>query len=106
MINFAEELDQYENKVIEKFRNHSVLTNLSDLSNLEFEELLLQRRFLSMHFTPFCEQILIGLEDNEAKEVDKADVPNVTIESLQNQANFLNDQINAVNKMIHHLRSR
>ncbi|MBI4163103.1 MAG: iron-containing redox enzyme family protein [Candidatus Aenigmarchaeota archaeon] len=68
-MNFSEELDRYENVLINKFKNHVVLKNISKLSDNNLKRLLLQRRLISLEFTPLYEQTICGLEHEEAKKI-------------------------------------
>lgn len=63
-----ERLNIFDDAVIEQFRR-DVNTNLRILSDLELEDKLVQRRFLSLAFTPFYDQGIDVLEDDEAKQV-------------------------------------
>jgi len=64
------ELDKYEDSLISEFRSHPVFVSLGSFRNEEFEEILLQRRFLSTKvFTPFCDLAIDGLNDINAKRL-------------------------------------
>ena len=67
---YAKRMNEVEDGLIQKFREHHVLSALSSLTNDEFKELLVQRAFLSTRaFTPFCDLASAGLHDEEAKDV-------------------------------------
>ncbi len=68
-MSFTEELNVHENMLIERLRNHQVLSNLQNFSDKKFEDFLLQRRFFSLLFTPALESVLVGLESQEAKSI-------------------------------------
>lgn len=68
-MNFIQDLNKHEVEKIEKFRKHPVLANIVGLSNIDFEKLLLQRRFLASEFTPSCEKVLVGIENEDAKKI-------------------------------------
>ncbi len=63
-MNLIEKLNQHEDQAIQTLRSK---LDLSRLSDNQFRELLLQRRLFALHFTPSYEQVLAGLEDEEAK---------------------------------------
>lgn len=69
MMNLVERLNQLDDRIITNFRSTPVLVDLRRLSNSEFEDILIQRRFLSLAFTPFNDQAVDGLEDEEAKQI-------------------------------------
>jgi len=69
-MDFIGELDKYEDSLIDEFRSHPVFVSLSSFRNKEFEEILLQRRFLSIKvFTPFCDMAIDGLNDEKSKKL-------------------------------------
>ena len=68
-MNYIEELNSHENQLIEKLRNHPILSGLDKLTTQQFEHFLLQRRFFSLNFTPVVEHVLVGLENQEAKKI-------------------------------------
>jgi len=64
---YLEELDRYENGLIEKFRSHPVFTNIKTLSDSEFKNMLVQKRFISLSFTPLYDCAIDAIEDKEGK---------------------------------------
>ncbi|MFK0233053.1 hypothetical protein [Streptomyces vinaceus] len=58
-------LDGFEDALIERFRAHPVLANVTGLPEEDFAALLLQRRFVSLAFTP-CYDLAIDLLRDEA----------------------------------------
>ncbi|MFE5534507.1 hypothetical protein [Streptomyces sp. NPDC056492] len=58
-------LDGFEDALIGEFRAHPVLANVSGLADEDFAALLLQRRFVSLAFTP-CYDLAIDLLRDEA----------------------------------------
>ncbi len=69
MQTYAAELDKCEDTFIQAFKEHPVLAHLDRLDNATLEELLLQRRLVSLHFTPLYERAICALDSEEAKEV-------------------------------------
>ncbi|MFD7910730.1 hypothetical protein ACFV30_08360 [Streptomyces sp. NPDC059752] len=57
------ELDRFEDDLIEQYRQHPVLANVTQLPEEEFAEILLQRRFLSLAFTPAYDLAIDLLQD-------------------------------------------
>ncbi len=47
-----QELDRFEDELIEQYKQHPVLANIALLPDEDFAAILLQRRFLSLAFTP------------------------------------------------------
>ena len=69
---FIERFENLEEKLILRFKNHSVLSSLRKLTNNQFEEILIQRAFLSiLGFTPFYDLASVGIENKEAKDLVK-----------------------------------
>lgn len=64
-----DDLDSYEDDLIERFRNHPVLANLAALTDDDFHEVLLQRRFLSLAFTPAYDLAIDLLADEQSIEI-------------------------------------
>ncbi|MFI5668492.1 hypothetical protein [Streptomyces sp. NPDC051704] len=58
-------LDGFEDALIERFRAHPVLANATGIPEEDFAALLLQRRFVSLAFTP-CYDLAIDLLSDEA----------------------------------------
>ncbi|MEV0414733.1 hypothetical protein AB0I68_28950 [Streptomyces sp. NPDC050448] len=56
-------LDQFEDELIERFEAHPVLANVTGLPDEDFAALLLQRRFVSLAFTPSYDLAIDLLED-------------------------------------------
>lgn len=57
------DLDEFEDGLIERFRSHPVLAGVPMLSDAQFTAVLLQRRFLSLAFTPAYDVAIDLLED-------------------------------------------
>jgi hypothetical protein len=57
------ELDEFEDKLIDRFKEHPVLANVTLLSDHDFTTLLLQRRFVSLAFTPVYDLAIDLLRD-------------------------------------------
>lgn len=63
-------LEELETALIGRFVKHPVLGHLEELSNPEFEEVLLQKRIFSLEFFErFYNRAICGLESEEAKEI-------------------------------------
>ncbi|MFI1396371.1 hypothetical protein [Streptomyces sp. NPDC020681] len=58
-----QELDRFEDELIERFKEHPVLANIGRLSDDDFAAVLLQRRFLSLAFTPSYDLAIDLLRD-------------------------------------------
>ncbi len=65
-INSLEELDSYENQLINEFNSQRVLSSLNKLSDESFRQLLLQKRFHSLAFTPLYDAAIDGLSNKNA----------------------------------------
>ncbi|MFD5149013.1 hypothetical protein [Streptomyces sp. NPDC058401] len=63
------ELDGFENGLIERFEEHPVLANVTRLPDEEFTALLLQRRFVSLAFTPSYDLAIDLLRDEEGLRI-------------------------------------
>ncbi|MFE6842839.1 hypothetical protein [Streptomyces sp. NPDC057686] len=57
------DLDRFEDALIERFKEHPVLANVAGLPDEDFAELLLQRRFVSLAFTPSYDLAIDLLRD-------------------------------------------
>ncbi|MFE9929843.1 hypothetical protein [Streptomyces sp. NPDC005533] len=57
------DLDRFEDELIEQYRRHPVLANIERLPEEAFAEILLQRRFLSLAFTPAYDLAIDLLQD-------------------------------------------
>jgi hypothetical protein len=64
-----DDLDRFEDDLIERFRAHPVLQNLTSLTDDDFHEILLQRRFLSLAFTPAYDLAIDLLTDERGLEI-------------------------------------
>ncbi len=60
-----EALDEFEDDLIEQFRQHPVLKKLELITDADFAAVLLQRRFLSLAFTPAYDLVIDLLEDEK-----------------------------------------
>jgi hypothetical protein len=60
----VDDLNAFEDDLIEQFRQHPVLANLDTLSEDGFAGVLLQRRFISLAFTPAYDLAIDLLRDN------------------------------------------
>ncbi|GAB3462949.1 hypothetical protein [Actinophytocola sediminis] len=66
------ELDLFEDELIARFRGHPVLSRADRLTDAEFHELLLQRRFLSLAFTPAYDLAIDLLTDQQSLRIARA----------------------------------
>lgn len=66
------ELDEFEDEQIARFREHPVLRRVDRLTDAEFHEVLLQRRFLSLAFTPAYDLAIDLLTDRQSLRVARA----------------------------------
>ena len=66
------ELDEFEDKLIERFRGHPVLAEVQRLGAAEFHNVLLQRRFLSLAFTPAYDLAIDMLNDEQSVRIARA----------------------------------
>lgn len=64
-----EELDRFEDELIERYAQHPVLANIAQLSDEDFTAILLQRRFLSLAFTPAYDLAIDLLRDEEGLRI-------------------------------------
>lgn len=62
------DLDDHEDVLIQRFQQHPCLHNLASLSQTGFVGLLLQRRFLSLAFTPVYDMAIDGLTHPRDKQ--------------------------------------
>ncbi len=62
MTDYLKALDDFENGIISRFRQTPVLSELDKLSNDKLKKLLLQRRQISLQFTPLYEKALAFVE--------------------------------------------
>jgi hypothetical protein len=63
------ELDRFEDDLIERFRSHPVLRNLDRLTDANFRTVLLQRRFLSLAFTTAYDLAIDLLTDEQGLKI-------------------------------------
>ncbi|RSN55345.1 hypothetical protein DMH01_34110 [Amycolatopsis sp. WAC 04182] len=63
------ELDEFEDGLIERFRNHPALRGATELSQEELQTILLQRRFLSLAFTMAYDLAIDLLTDEQSKRI-------------------------------------
>ncbi|SDJ20591.1 hypothetical protein [Nonomuraea jiangxiensis] len=66
---FLRELDGFEDGLIEDFKRHPVLVHVPLLSDDDFATLLLQRRFLSLAFTPAYDLAIDLLTDESGLRI-------------------------------------
>ena len=64
-----DDLDRFEDDLIDQFRSHPVLGSLTSLEDDDFRDILLQRRFLSLAFTPAYDLAIDLLTDEEGLEI-------------------------------------
>ncbi|MBT2479015.1 hypothetical protein [Streptomyces sp. ISL-94] len=64
-----QELDTFEDELIEQYKQHPVLANIARLSDEDFAAILLQRRFLSLAFTPAYDLAIDLLQDEAALRI-------------------------------------
>jgi hypothetical protein len=65
-------LDAHEDGLIARFRAHPVLAHLGRLRDADFEAILLQRRFLSLAFTPAYDLAIDLLQDEGARRIARS----------------------------------
>ncbi|MFE2283755.1 hypothetical protein ACFXDJ_06240 [Streptomyces sp. NPDC059443] len=63
------DLDEFEDKLIERFKEHPVLADITRLPDEDFAALLLQRRFVSLAFTPSYDLAIDLLRDEEGLRI-------------------------------------
>ncbi|MET9882842.1 hypothetical protein ABZZ20_06680 [Streptomyces sp. NPDC006430] len=63
------DLDAFEDSLIERFAQHPVLANVSLLPDADFAALLLQRRFVSLAFTPSYDLAIDLLRDEAGRRI-------------------------------------
>ena len=61
MIKTLADLDQYEDNLIAQFKQQVCFQRLATFSNAQFFQILLQRRFLSLAFTPIYDLAIDGM---------------------------------------------
>lgn len=64
-----QELDRLEDDLIEQLKQHPVLANIETLPDSDFTAVLLQRRFLSLAFTPSYDLAIDLLRDEEGMRI-------------------------------------
>jgi hypothetical protein len=64
-----DDLDAFEDDLIDRFRSHPVLQAVPSLGADEFHKVLLQRRFLSLAFTPAYDLAIDLLTDEQGLEL-------------------------------------
>lgn len=64
-----DDLNKFEDTLIEQFRQHPVLTNLDAMSDAGFASVLLQRRFISLAFTPAYDLAIDLLRDHVVVQI-------------------------------------
>jgi len=69
MIKTLADLDHYEDELIAQFKQQRCFQQLATLSDEQFFQILLQRRFLSLAFTPIYDLAIDGLTDAKAKQI-------------------------------------
>lgn len=69
MIKTLADLDRYEDELIQQFKQQVCFQRLATFSNEQFLQILLQRRFLSLAFTPVYDLAIDGLTDAKAKQI-------------------------------------
>ncbi|MGW0609953.1 hypothetical protein [Streptomyces sp. NPDC002788] len=66
------DLDAFEDALIDRFRQHPVLANAGRLADTDFAALLLQRRFVSLAFTPSYDLAIDLLSDEAGLRIARA----------------------------------
>ncbi|MFC9506841.1 hypothetical protein [Streptomyces sp. NPDC057002] len=66
------DLDEFEDALIERFRQHPVLAGTASLPDADFAALLLQRRFVSLAFTPSYDLAIDLLRDEAGLRIARA----------------------------------
>ncbi|MFD4244487.1 hypothetical protein ACFWP3_23260 [Streptomyces sp. NPDC058525] len=64
-----EELDRFEDELIGRYAQHPVLADIAGLPDEDFAAVLLQRRFLSLAFTPAYDLAIDLLRDEEGLRI-------------------------------------
>jgi hypothetical protein len=90
------DLDHYEDQIIECFQKHPCLDNLASLSQANFVGLLLQRRFLSLAFTPIYDMAIDGLLTNpkaqqSARRILREEYPGADGTEPSHRENLIHD---------------
>ena len=68
LITTLAELDQYEDRLIQSFQQHPCFQQIQSLPREQFHLLLLQRRFLSLAFTPVYDMVIDGIKESKARQ--------------------------------------
>jgi hypothetical protein len=66
------DLDAFEDALIDRFRGHPVLADTARLADADFAALLLQRRFVSLAFTPSYDLAIDLLSDEAGLRIARA----------------------------------
>ena len=69
LITTLAELDQYEDRLIQRFQQHPCFQQIQSLPKEQFHLLLLQRRFLSLAFTPVYDMVIDGIKESKARQI-------------------------------------
>ncbi|HEX6473015.1 MAG TPA: hypothetical protein VF069_28250 [Streptosporangiaceae bacterium] len=89
------DLDEFEDDLIERFKRHPVLAGISLLADDDFAAILLQRRFLSLGFTPAYDLAIDLLEDEVgrrlARVILREEYPDATGHSPSHREDMKND---------------
>lgn len=64
-----DKLDKCEDILIDEFGQHSLLQNISKVKDNDFLDILVQRRFLSLAFTPIYDVAIDWLEDEDVRRI-------------------------------------
>jgi hypothetical protein len=71
-VSTLQELDEFEDELVARFAAHPVLAGVTRLPDEDFAALLLQRRFVSLAFTPAYDLAIDLLEDEQARRIARA----------------------------------
>src|SRR3989344_1574008 len=63
------ELNQLENSLIEKFKSHKTFRAMEQMGRKQFLDVLLQKRFHSLAFTPLYDIAIDGMENEQGKQI-------------------------------------
>ena len=68
-MSLLQKLSQYEDKLVRQFRNHPYFAHFGTQSDAQLRQALIQNSFLSRNFVPWYVKGMLGMGDNEAREL-------------------------------------
>ncbi len=92
MSDYLIELDSFEEKIISQLQQHPILRSLNTFSNPKLEDILLQKRWISLHFTPFYDIAICTFKSEEARTIAKEIVREEYLDS-NHREDLVNDLI-------------